>query len=48
MRKVVLTEFLSLDGVMEEPSWSMPSLSPPELRPFCTGVVLLTYQAYHE
>ncbi|MEP7285582.1 MAG: dihydrofolate reductase family protein [Chloroflexota bacterium] len=24
MRKVVVAEFLSLDGVMEEPSWSMP------------------------
>jgi dihydrofolate reductase len=24
MRKVVVTEFLSLDGVMEEPAWSMP------------------------
>jgi dihydrofolate reductase len=24
MRKVVVAEFLSLDGVMEEPAWSMP------------------------
>lgn len=25
MRKVVVTEFLSLDGVMEKPDWSLPS-----------------------
>ncbi len=24
MRKIVVTEFLSLDGVMEEPAWTMP------------------------
>lgn len=24
MRKVIVTEFLSLDGVMEEPAWTMP------------------------
>lgn len=24
MRKVVVTEFVSLDGVMEEPAWTMP------------------------
>lgn len=24
MRKLVVTEFLSLDGIMEEPSWTMP------------------------
>ena len=24
MRKLVVTEFLSLDGVMEEPAWTMP------------------------
>ena len=24
MRKVIVTEFLSLDGVMEEPSWTVP------------------------
>jgi dihydrofolate reductase len=24
MRKIVVTEFLSLDGVMEEPAWSLP------------------------
>jgi dihydrofolate reductase len=24
MRKVVVTEFLSLDGIMEEPAWTMP------------------------
>jgi hypothetical protein len=24
MRQVVVTEFLSLDGVMEEPAWSAP------------------------
>jgi len=24
MRKIIVTEFLSLDGVMEEPAWSLP------------------------
>ena len=24
MRKVIVTEFLTLDGVMEEPAWTMP------------------------
>ena len=24
MRKVIVTMFLSLDGVMEEPAWTMP------------------------
>ena len=24
MRKVIVTEFLSLDGVMEEPAWTFP------------------------
>ena len=24
MRKIVVTEFMSLDGVMEEPSWTFP------------------------
>ncbi len=24
MRKIVVTEFISLDGVIEEPGWSMP------------------------
>ena len=24
MRKVIVTEFLSLDGVMEDPSWTVP------------------------
>jgi dihydrofolate reductase len=24
MRKIVVTEFLSLDGIMEEPAWTMP------------------------
>jgi hypothetical protein len=24
MRKIVVTEFMSLDGVIEEPAWSFP------------------------
>ena len=24
MRKVIVTEFVSLDGVMEEPAWTKP------------------------
>ena len=24
MRKIIVTEFLSLDGVMEHPAWTMP------------------------
>ena len=54
MRKVILSEFVSLDGVMEEPSWTMPYWNDEiakfkfdEL--FASGMLLLgrvTYQGF--
>jgi dihydrofolate reductase len=54
MRKIILTEFLSLDGVMENPAWTMPywndeiaKFKYDEL--FASGILLLgrvTYQGF--
>lgn len=53
MRKLVVSEFVSLDGVIEHPAWTRPferteglaaTLRLVEAKPLGAGVVVRTYQ----
>jgi hypothetical protein len=43
MRKVVVSEFVSLDGVIEDPGWTF-QFSSEGTEIFGSGVVVLTYR----
>jgi hypothetical protein len=44
MRKLIVTEYLTLDGVFEEPGHEKLKLTLLETRAFKTGIVILHYQ----